>query len=103
MVDNTGSFSYSSVQTVQVSSKIDLFAFSPNPAKSYTILSFKKTIKKAAINIVNASGKTIYSNKVNLTSSNNFTLPVNHFTAGIYTVTVIANNTFETKKIVISK
>ncbi len=103
MIDITGSFTFSTVQTVEVLSKTDLFTISPNPANSYAILSFDKTIKKAVINIVNASGKTIYSNKVNLTSSNNFTLPVNQFCSGIYMVAVSANNAFETKKLVVGK
>ena len=103
MVDITGSFTFSTVQTVEVLSKTDLFTISPNPAKYYAILSFDKTIKVANISVIDAYGRAVISSKINLLGNNVCALSTNKLTSGVYTVSINAKNAVETKKLVVGK
>lgn len=103
IIDITGSFSYSTIQTIDVANKTDLFTISPNPAKSFSNISFNKSVKKAIISVIDASGRTVLNSQINLLGNNIYTLPINKLTAGVYTVSVSANNKIETKKLVVGK
>ena len=105
MIDISGSFSYSSVvESVEFSTNSsDLFTTSPNPANSYITLCFDKSIKKANITVFDASGRLFIDTKINLLSNNVYSLPVNKLTSGVYTVSITANNTVRTKKVIIRK
>ena len=103
IIDITGKYIYSSIQSIDVLDKSDLVTLSPNPASNYITLSFDTSIKQAVIKIINTSGKAIISKQISLSGSNTYTLPISQFSAGVYTVSVHANNTIITKKLVITK
>lgn len=103
MIDITGNYTYSTIQSIDVLAKPDSFTLSPNPASNYITLSFDNSIKQAVVTIIDAVGRAIISNKITLLRNNTYTLPISQCTAGIYTISVSANNTIITKKLVISK
>ena len=81
---------------------MDDFVVYPNPGSGKFVLKFASSDKNIAIDVTNAKGKNIYSDKDNIVKDN-FVLDLSAQPEGIYFIAIRSNNITTTKKITIIK
>lgn len=100
MVDNNGQYSYSKIISLALNKNINVFLF-PNPVKQ--ILNIRLTTTDAnptLIQIMDLSGKVIFSKKQVGSQNSNITIDVKQWKAQVYILKVInsKNETLSTQK-----
>lgn len=101
-IDKDGNFTYSKIVSVTVPEKSQLFSVSPNPATSFTKLSFSQPVEQAEISLFTLSGKKIFSQQATF-QTQAYILNVQSMQPGIYIISVKNNNTIYRQKLVIMK
>jgi hypothetical protein len=94
LVDQDGSFKYSSIVVLNISSKNAVVILYPNPARDFiTLMISTRQKEKIKYRIVDASGRVVTSGTENLQSgSNNVNVSLMNIASGIYTIVIEGNN-----------
>jgi hypothetical protein len=103
MIDKDGSFEYSSIQSVNFSGVDGIFVMAPNPSREFTIIQFKKPVKKAEIILFDVNGRQIIRNTINGTGLISYRLNTVGLPGGTYTVAVVIEGDRVTKQLVIAR
>lgn len=101
-IDKDGSYTYSKIISVNILSK-EGFTIVPNPAVSNTTLRFNGITNSAIINVFNAAGKKVYTDKFSGISSSTYTLSTSKLSTGTYIVNVITKEGNYSNRLVITK
>jgi hypothetical protein len=99
-VNSTNFTIESSLGTDDVNQK-DAIIISPNPSQGIITIDFDKTPTKAQINVLDISGRKVYSN--NLTSVKTQQVNLSNLTNGVYIVSLEVDGKTHTKKLIIKK
>lgn len=99
--DNDGKYSYSNIVPVNIGGLAGVVQVYPNPATDVIHVSLPAAMAGATVSITNSEGKAVYVKRSpGLTASSSLNIPLTSFSSGVYMVTVSANNTVLTYKIV---
>jgi Secretion system C-terminal sorting domain len=100
-IDHDGSYTYSNVVSVNIDNKQSV-AISPNPAKDFTTISFKKKFDKASIVVYDVNGNEMNTQLLS-ESVNNYHLNTQTLTNGFYFIKIKTNTGIYNVKLLISK
>ena len=101
MNDKDGKFTYSPTRTVNFT-KAGLFVtIAPNPATSFTTITFNQPVKNVLISVLDAQGKKVMSEKIGNTTITNYPLNTAKLSAGIYTINFNVEDNVYNEKLVI--
>jgi hypothetical protein len=94
MVDQDGSFSYSSIVVLNINSKDAVVVLYPNPAQNFlTMMISTRHREKIRYNIADATGRIVKAGTQSLQSgSNNITVSLTELSSGVYTIVIEGNN-----------
>ena len=101
MNDKDGKYTYSPVRTVNFTKGGLFVSIAPNPASSFTTITFNYPIKNVMISVVDAQGKKVMSEKIGNTTISNYQLNTAKLSAGIYTINFIVEDKVYNEKLVI--
>jgi hypothetical protein len=107
-IDNDGRFTYSTIVKVSFQNNSPVFTISPNPSNSnnITIQFNNQPLGQYTIAVINSTGQTLYTQKVNHTgnfTSNSINLPTT-IKNGTYEVKIVSsNNIVQIQKLLILK
>ena len=98
---NSTDFSIESSLTTNDIKGKDLGTISPNPSNGIINLDFTKSFTTGKITVTDLAGRTVYSNKLNSSKSQQVNL--SSLSNGVYIVSIEAGNEQFTKKVIIKK
>ncbi|WP_291119160.1 zinc-dependent metalloprotease [Empedobacter sp. UBA7248] len=98
---NSTDFSIESSLTTNDIKGKDLATISPNPSNGIINLDFTKSFTTGKITVTDLAGRTVYSNKLNSSKSQQVNL--SSLSNGVYIVSIEAGNEQFTKKVIIKK
>ncbi|MFP5040864.1 T9SS type A sorting domain-containing protein [Parasediminibacterium sp. JCM 36343] len=102
MVDKDGSFSYSKLVAVVLTTHYSPLTISPNPAKDFTTISFTQSVDKATIAVYNMSGKVVITQMLSGVT-NAYKLNTQSLSNGVYVLKVTTGTGSYNEKLLINK
>src|SRR5690606_24799436 len=106
-IDYDGTVTYFEPYSVTCTSSSSNMEVYPNPANAATTIAIQvmESATNAYLQITDAAGKTIFTQKINLSNGlNQFTIPTDHWADGIYVIRVIHDQlTIPAQKLLIRK
>lgn len=102
-VNKDGSYQYSSVQKIDIEAVVKRWSLYPNPAKNNTALYALHNYDKAAISISDLNGRIVYRiNASNIVAGQQFAVPVQQLSKGVYVIKIITGDTVDVQKLVVN-
>ena len=101
MNDKDGKYTYSPTRTVNFTKGGLFVSVAPNPASSFTTITFNQPVKNVMISVVDAQGKKVMSEKIGNTTISNYQLNTAKLSAGIYTINFNVDDKVYNEKLVI--
>jgi hypothetical protein len=100
IIDNDYSYKFSTIKNIQNIASAEVIMY-PNPVQNILNIAVEADANEvAAVTIIDATGKVLINNKVNVKAgSNYFNIPLNELAKGNYVVSIKLNNQTVTKKI----
>jgi predicted outer membrane repeat protein len=102
MIDKDGNFKYSEIKSVNVSER-QIFDIAPNPASSFTNISFFKPISNAIIKVYDVNGKLVLESNISSSSTTSYKLKTDTLLSGVYIISITTAYGFHNQKLIITK